>query len=79
MKRVVLTVLPFALAASFAPAQESGDFTPATTNVWGAEYPRVDKTGRVEVRLKAPEADLAARSEGLRTEAVPVAAQGGSR
>ena len=56
MKRLVLTVLPFALAASFATAQESGDFKPATTNVWGAEYPRVDKAGRVEVRLKAPEA-----------------------
>ena len=56
MKRLVLTVLPFALAASFATAQESSDFKPATTNVWGAEYPRVDKAGRVEVRLKAPDA-----------------------
>ena len=37
-------------------AQESADFKPATTNVWGAEYPRVDGTGRVQVRLKAPEA-----------------------
>ena len=56
MKRLVLMVLPFALAASFATAQESSDFKPATTNVWGAEYPRVDKAGRVEVRLKAPDA-----------------------
>jgi enterochelin esterase-like enzyme len=56
MKRLVLMFLPFALAASLATAQESGDFKPATTNVWGAEYPRVDKAGRVEVRLKAPEA-----------------------
>jgi enterochelin esterase-like enzyme len=32
------------------------DFHPATTNVWGAEYPRVDDRGRVQVRVKAPEA-----------------------
>src|ERR671938_1457050 len=37
-------------------AQESGDFQPATTNVWGAEYPRVDSTGRVQLRVKAPDA-----------------------
>ncbi|MEP7245641.1 MAG: alpha/beta hydrolase-fold protein [Gammaproteobacteria bacterium] len=35
-------------------AQESNDFAPATTNVWGAEYPRVDSQGRVQIRLKAP-------------------------
>src|SRR5262249_46469161 len=28
----------------------------AETNVWGAQYPRVDAAGRVEVRIKAPEA-----------------------
>jgi enterochelin esterase-like enzyme len=37
-------------------AQSSADFQPATTNVWGAEYPRVDGKGRVQVRIKAPEA-----------------------
>jgi enterochelin esterase-like enzyme len=37
-------------------AQESNDFQPATTNVWGAEYPRVDNTGRVQLRVKAPDA-----------------------
>ena len=37
-------------------AQESGDFQPATTNVWGADYPRVDGSGRVQLRVKAPEA-----------------------
>jgi enterochelin esterase-like enzyme len=37
-------------------AQESGTFEPASTNVWGAEYPRVDNAGRVQVRVKAPDA-----------------------
>ena len=37
-------------------AQEPGAFQPSATNVWGAEYPRVDNTGRVEIRLKAPDA-----------------------
>ena len=44
------------LAASLGSAEEPGDFRPAETNVWGAPYPRVDGTGRVEVRIKAPEA-----------------------
>ena len=26
------------------------------TNVWGSDYPRVDDTGRVQIRVKAPEA-----------------------
>ncbi len=34
----------------------STDFQPASTNVWDAPYPRVDGSGRVEVRLKAPDA-----------------------
>jgi len=37
-------------------AQESGTFQPASTNVWGAEYPRVDSTGSVQIRVKAPDA-----------------------
>src|SRR5689334_18700749 len=37
-------------------AQEAKDFRPASTNVWGAEYPRVDGSGRVQVRIKAPDA-----------------------
>jgi len=40
----------------FCCAQEPSDFHPASTNVWGAEYPRVDTAGRVQVRVKAPEA-----------------------
>jgi enterochelin esterase-like enzyme len=53
MRQVGLALL---LVASVCSAQDSGDFRPATTNVWGAEYPRVDGTGRVEVRIKAPDA-----------------------
>lgn len=45
-----------ALFACLCRAQESGDFQPAMTNVWGAEYPRIDSTGRVQLRVKAPDA-----------------------
>ena len=41
---------------SFCWAQESGGFQPSTTNVWAAEYPRVDSAGRVQIRVKAPDA-----------------------
>ena len=44
------------LSSSLCLAQESGSFRPSSTNVWGADYPRVDNTGRVEVRVKAAEA-----------------------
>src|SRR3569833_1230818 len=44
------------LATSTCWAQGADDFRPATTNVWGAEYPRVDANGRVQVRVKAPDA-----------------------
>ena len=53
MKQLGLALL---LVASLSSAQESGDFQPAETNVWGAEYPRVDSAGRVQVRVKAPDA-----------------------
>jgi enterochelin esterase family protein len=42
--------------ASVCSAQEPAGFQPAATNVWGAEYPRVDGAGRVQVRIKAPDA-----------------------
>jgi len=42
--------------ATASCAQESGTFQPAATNVWGAEYPRVDNAGRVQIRVKAPDA-----------------------
>ena len=44
------------LMASLCGAQQPGDLQPATTNVWGAEYPRVDPAGRALIRIKAPEA-----------------------
>jgi enterochelin esterase family protein len=50
-------VFVFAFMASVCFAQESADFEPASTNVWGAEYPRLDSTGRVQIRIKAPEAN----------------------
>src|SRR6476619_5676295 len=56
MKRLaVILAIGFCLAA-LPSAQEPSDFRPASTNVWDAQYPRVDSKGRVEVRLKAPDA-----------------------
>jgi enterochelin esterase family protein len=43
--------------ASVCGAQESADFQPASTNVWDAEYPRIDSSGRVQIRIKAPQAN----------------------
>jgi enterochelin esterase-like enzyme len=53
MRHLALLLL---LISSACPAQETGDFLPAATNVWGADYPRVDGAGRVQVRTKAPDA-----------------------
>jgi len=44
------------LLSAAASAQEPTDFQPASTNVWDAPYPRVDGTGRVQIRIKAPDA-----------------------
>jgi 1,4-alpha-glucan branching enzyme len=44
------------LLTSFCCAQEASDFHPAETNVWGADFPKVDSAGRVEIRVKAPDA-----------------------
>src|SRR3954471_3889928 len=52
----LLPVLVSLILALPCWAQNSDDFQPATTNVWGANYPRVDHQGRVQVRIKAPEA-----------------------
>lgn len=49
-------VIWLVLVSGLCLAQESGNVKPSATNVWGAEYPRVDDTGRVEVRVKAPDA-----------------------
>jgi enterochelin esterase family protein len=60
MKRVVIVLLfvsaHCALGARTGYAQDAGQFQAATTNVWGAEYPRVDNTGRVQLRVKAADA-----------------------
>ena len=53
MRRMAWTLV---LVASVASAEDAGDFRPAETNVWAAPYPRVDGAGRVQVRIKAPEA-----------------------
>ena len=53
MKLVAILLL---LLGSIGWAQDSGDFKPSDTNVWGADYPKVDNTGRVQVRVKAPDA-----------------------
>src|SRR5512141_1529094 len=56
MKRLGLAVVVFHVLGTFCAAQDAADFRPASTNVWDAQYPRVDSKGRVEIRLKAPEA-----------------------
>jgi enterochelin esterase family protein len=54
---VLCAALCCALLPAIGHAQEKGgDFRPATTNVWDAQYPRVDGAGRVQLRLKAPDA-----------------------
>lgn len=53
MKFVGIAIILF---ASFCWAQDAGDFQPSSTNVWAAQYPRVDSTGRVQIRVKAPDA-----------------------
>ena len=44
------------LAGSAGWAQAPADSKPATTNVSGAQYPRVSSDGRVTFRIKAPDA-----------------------
>jgi enterochelin esterase family protein len=46
----------FLVSSIVSGAQESDTFRPSETNVWGAEYPRVDSAGKVQVRVKAPNA-----------------------
>ena len=53
MKHFAIVII---LIATFCYAQESEHFQPSATNVWGAEYPRVDTAGRVQIRVKAPDA-----------------------
>lgn len=53
MKRIAIVLL----LATLCCAQDKSTFQPSDTNVWAAEYPRVDNEGRVEIRIKAPEAN----------------------
>ena len=45
------------LLAGTCFAQNAAQFQPAETNVLNAEYPRIDSTGRVQLRVKAPDAN----------------------
>lgn len=53
MKTAGIVILLF---SAICWGQESGGFQPSATNVWGAEYPRVDSAGKVQIRVKAPDA-----------------------
>jgi enterochelin esterase-like enzyme len=53
MRHLAILIL---FLSSACGAADADDFAPATTNVWGAEYPRVDHAGRVQIRIKAPAA-----------------------
>ena len=55
MKRIALSIT-LSLLATLSAAQGTDSFKPAESNVWGAEYPRVDAAGQVQLRIKAPEA-----------------------
>lgn len=81
MKYIGIVVL---LLAGLCFAQDSSNFQPSSTNVWGADYPKVDSTGRVEVRIKAPDAtkvklnfwsgpkiDMVKQSDGFWTVTTP--------
>lgn len=50
------TLLMVALAAGLCPGQAADEGKPATTNVMGAEYPRVHADLSVTFRIKAPDA-----------------------
>ena len=54
MKKMLAILFAFTASVCWAA---SGEFRPATTNVWDAEYPRVDGSGRVQIRIKAAEAN----------------------
>ena len=81
MKHLVLLAI---LITTVCYAQEQGTFQPASTNVWGAKYPSVDSTGRVQIRVKAPDAtkvranfwsgpkiDMAKQEDGFWTVTTP--------
>ncbi|HEY3139037.1 MAG TPA: esterase, partial [Blastocatellia bacterium] len=89
--KILIFLLSSLCCAHSSPcwAQEPGDYQPATTNVWGAEYPRVDSTGRVQLHVKAPDAtkvrvnfwsgpkvDMVKQADGFWTVTTPPLAPG---
>jgi hypothetical protein len=47
MKKIVIVLL---MTAAFCCGQDHNGFHPASTNVWGAPYPRIDDAGRAQFR-----------------------------
>lgn len=83
--RIVLLLMVVAPLYS----QQQGDFQPAVTNVMDAQYPRVDSSSRVDIRIKAPDAikvkvnfwsgpklDMVKQSDGYWTVTTPPLAPG---
>lgn len=54
MKKLGIAIV--LLAATVGWAQTPDEYQPATTNVWGAAYPRVDAAGKAQLRVRAPDA-----------------------
>ena len=54
MKRLLFALM--LIAGGAGAAEDASQFRPAETNVWGAEYPRIDDAGRVQIRIKAADA-----------------------
>ena len=81
MKKLAVAIL---LISSYCGAQTADSFVPASTNVWAAEYPRVDASGRAAFRIKAanasavklnfwsnPKLDMVKGSDGYWTVTTP--------
>jgi enterochelin esterase-like enzyme len=66
---VLLLPLALAVQARSVQAQPANDSTPASTNVPGAEYPRITPDLRVIFRVKAPDAQKVAFDLGKRYDA----------
>jgi len=47
MRRLGLALALLLGVSTVSAAQGAADFQPASTNVWDAQYPRVDSKGRV--------------------------------
>ncbi len=74
MRRLGLALALLPCLAAPCSAQDASDFHPASTNVWDAQYPRVDSTGRVEdptqgARRHEGPAELLERAESRHGEA----------